>query len=253
MLDSHCHLNDNQYAGEVDQIVNNFLLAGVKKAICVGCDTISNKKAYEIAQKFDSVYYTVGFHPDDCNKYNEQEILEYLNKKDDKLVAIGEIGLDYFHNKDNKEEQKRVFISQIEIAKEHKLPIVVHCRDAYGDTLEILKQYSPFDYGVVMHCYSGSWDFAKELLKLGVKFSFTGTVTYKNAKNVQEVAKNLPIDSFFFETDSPYLTPTPFRGKRNEPKYVIEVAKFVANLRGMDYEELEKITDKNAQNFFNLA
>lgn len=252
MLDSHCHLNDNQFDGEVDKIVNNFLSAGVEKAICVGCDSVSNEKAKEIANKFDSVYYTVGFHPDDLDKFSEQELIEYLEAKDKKLVAVGEIGLDYFHNKENKEEQKRVFEAQINLAKQYKLPIVIHCRDAYGDTLEILKKHAPFEYGAVMHCYSGSWDFAKELLKLGVKFSFTGTVTYKNAVNVQEVAKNLPIDSFFFETDSPYLTPTPYRGKRNEPKYVVEVAKFVANLRNMDYNELVKTTDSNAKNFFKI-
>ena len=252
MLDTHCHLNDNQFNGEVDQIVNNFLCAGVEKAICVGCDTFSNKKAHEIAQNYDSVYYTVGFHPDDCDKYNEQELLNYINQNDKKLVAIGEIGLDYFHNKDNKQEQKRVFEAQIQLAKQHKLPIVIHCRDAYGDTLEMLKTHAPFEYGAVMHCYSGSWDFAKELLKLGVKFSFTGTVTYKNAKNVQEVAQNLPIDSFFFETDSPYLTPTPYRGKRNEPKYVLEVAKFVANLRNIEYNDLVAITDKTAKTFFKI-
>ena len=252
MLDTHCHLNDNQFNCDVDQIVSNFLSAGVEKAICVGCDTISNKKAHEIAQKYESVYYTVGFHPDDCNKFDEKELIEYLNKNDKKLVAIGEIGLDYFHNKENKEDQKRVFEAQISLAKQYKLPIVIHCRDAYGDTLEILKQYAPFEYGAVMHCYSGSWDFAKELLKLGVKFSFTGTVTYKNAKNVQEVAKNLPSDTFFFETDSPYLTPTPYRGKRNEPKYVVEIAKFVADLRNISFEELVKMADKTAKKFFKI-
>ncbi len=252
MLDTHCHLNDHQFNGEVDQIVSNFLSAGVEKAICVGCDSISNKKAHEIAQKFDRVYYTVGFHPDDCDKYNEQELFDYFNANDKRLVAVGEIGLDYFHNKENKDNQKRVFEEQINLAKQHKLPIVIHCRDAYGDTLEILKKHAPFEFGAVMHCYSGSWDFAKELLKLGVKFSFTGTVTYKNAKNVQEVAKNLPIGSFFFETDSPYLTPTPYRGKRNEPKYVVEVAKFVAELRNIDHKELEKITDQTAKKFFKI-
>ena len=252
MLDTHCHLNDNQFNGEVDQVVSSFLSAGVEKAICVGCDTISNQKAYEIAKHYESVYYTVGFHPDDCAKFNEKELIDYLERKDKKLVAVGEIGLDYFHNKENKEEQKRVFISQICLAKQYNLPIVVHCRDAYGDTLEILKQNAPFNNGVVLHCYSGSWDFAKELLKLGVKFSFTGTVTYKNAKNVQEVAKNLPVDSFFFETDSPYLTPTTYRGKRNEPKYVVEVAKFVAELKNMNYEDLVKTTDRTAKTFFKI-
>ena len=130
--------------------------------------------------------------------------------------------------------------------------MVIHCRDAFGDMLNILKKYAPFEHGAVMHCYSGSIEYAREIIKLGLKISFTGTVTYKNARNVQEVAQNLPIDSFFFETDSPYLTPTPYRGQRNEPKHVVEVAKFVADLRNMSYEELEKITDKTAKVFFNL-
>lgn len=252
MIDTHCHLNDLQYENEVDQIINNFLQAGVKRAICVGCDPNSNKRAKEIALEYEEVYYTVGIHPDDCNMYNEKEMEEYLKNEDNKLVAVGEIGLDYYHNKNNKEDQIQVFESQIKLAQKYNLPIVVHCRDAYGDTLEILKKYAPYPNGVVMHCYSGSYEFAKELLKLGVKFSFTGTVTYKNAKNVQEVAQNLPLDSFFFETDSPYLTPTPYRGKRNEPKYVVEVCKFVADLKGISYKQMEEISDKNAKNFFNF-
>lgn len=252
MIDSHCHLNDNQYVNEVDKIVNNFLSAGVNKAICVGCDPVSNKKAKEIASTYENVYYTVGIHPDDCSKFNQEDLEEYLKSNDKKLVAVGEIGLDYFHNKENKQEQINVFKKQIELAKKYKLPIVIHCRDAYGDILEVLKNHAPFTYGAVMHCYSGSWEFAEQLLKLGIKFSFTGTVTYKNAKNVQEVAKNLPMDSFFFETDSPYLTPTPFRGERNEPKFVAEIYKFVADLRGISCKQMEEIADNNAKNFFNL-
>ncbi len=249
VIDTHCHLNDLQFEGIVDQTVNNFLQAGVKGAICVGCDPISNKKAVEISEQYNMIYAAVGIHPDDCEKYNELE-LENLIKKSKKVVAVGEIGLDYYHNKENKELQKSVFVSQIKLAKKHKLPIVIHCRDAYQDTLEILTKYAPFEHGAVMHCYSGSYEFAKQLLRLGIKFSFTGVVTYKNATNVQEVAKNLPLDSFFFETDSPYLSPVPHRGERNEPKNVIDTAKFVANLRGMDYKELEKITDANAEKFF---
>lgn len=252
MIDTHCHLNDKQFDAQVDEIVNNFLLAGVDKAICVGCDQFSNQKAKGIANTYDCVYFTVGVHPDDCETYNEQEIENYLKNKDNKLVAVGEIGLDYFHNKENKQKQIEVFESQINLANKYGLPIVIHCRDAYGDTLEILKKYAPFKYGAVMHCYSGSWEFAKELLKLGVKFSFTGTVTYKNARNIQEVVKNLPVDSFFFETDSPYLTPVPNRGKRNEPKYVAEIYKYVAELRGENVKELERITDNNAKSFFKI-
>ena len=142
MLDSHCHLNDRQYEN-VDEIVNNFLSAGVECVVCVGCDRESNKRAQDIARTYDSVYYTVGIHPDECDQYDQEEIEQYLKIGDRKLVALGEIGLDYFHNRDNKAEQRAVFISQIELAKRYKLPIVIHCRDAYGDMFEILKQYAP--------------------------------------------------------------------------------------------------------------
>lgn len=252
MLDSHCHLNDSQYQGQVDEIVNNFLCAGVEKVICVGCDETSNEKAKEIAGDYKQVFYTVGIHPDDCETYNEQKLERYLKQRDNKLVAIGEIGLDYFHNSDNKETQKRVFISQIELAKKYKLPIVVHCRDAYGDTLDILKSCADFSLGVVLHCFSGSLEFANEIIKLGGKISFTGSVTFKNAHNLHRVAQSIPLDSFFVETDSPYLTPEPNRGKRNEPKNVKDVIRFIANLRNTTFAEIETQTDKNAKKFFHL-
>lgn len=252
MLDTHCHINDPMLINEVDQVVNNFLSAGVKKVICIGCCPNSNKDVIALANKFESVYCAVGVHPDDCDKYVEAELEELLINRNNKLVAVGEIGLDYYHTKENKQKQIEVFESQIRLAIKHKLPIVIHCRDAFGDMLEILKKYAPFKYGAVMHCYSGSVEFADILIKMGLKISFTGTVTYKNALKVQEVAKNLPLDSFFFETDSPYLTPTPYRGQRNEPKHVKEIYKFVADLRGITIEEMEKIADKNAKEFFNL-
>ena len=249
MLDTHCHLNDNQFDKQADKIITNYLNAGIEKVINIGCCPESNLEVVKLANKYESVYCAVGVHPDDCDKYNEQDLEILLKNRNNKLVAVGEIGLDYFHNKENKQEQKQVFISQIKLANKYKLPVVIHCRDAYADTLEVLTQNKP-EYGAVMHCYSGSWEFAKQLLKLGVKISFTGTVTYKNAKNLQEVAKNLPDDSFFFETDSPYLAPTPQRGKRNEPMFVKHVYEFVANLRGTSLEEMEKIADANAKKFF---
>jgi len=198
------------------------------------------------------MYCAVGVHPDDADKYNEQELEKLLINRNNKLVAVGEIGLDYYHTKENKELQKQVFESQINLANKYKLPIVIHCRNAFGDMLEILKKYAPFEYGAVMHCYSGSLEFVREILKLGLKISFTGTVTYKNAVNLKEVVKNIPLDSFFFETDSPYLAPQSVRGTINEPKNVLEVAHHVAELRGMNAEELIKITDKSAKEFFKL-
>ncbi len=256
MIDSHCHLNDLQYKDDLKFVVNNFLSYGIEKAICVGWDYEFSLKAKEIANTYPCVYYSIGVHPDDCANYNEKEIEELIKSsildKNSKLVAIGEIGLDYFHNEQNKDEQKRVFISQIELAKKYNLPIIIHCRDAYGDTLDILKQCSSYLTKVVFHCYSGSLEYAKVLIKMGIKISFTGTVTYKNAVNIQNVAKNIPLDSMFFETDSPYLTPVPNRGKRNEPKNVADIIKFVADLRGISADELIAISDKNAKEFFKL-
>ncbi|MBE7076868.1 MAG: TatD family deoxyribonuclease [Clostridiales bacterium] len=250
MIDTHCHLNDAKFDGIESEIVDNYLKSGVDKVICVGYDFLSSEKAKSLSEEFESVYYEVGIHPDDADTYDENQFEEMLKNKSEKLVAVGEIGLDYFHNKENKELQKEVFISQIKLANKYKLPIVIHCRDAYGDTLEILKKYAPFEFGAVMHCYGGSREYAYELIKLGVSMSFGGTVTFNNAKNVQEVVKDLPKETFFFETDSPYLAPVPFRGKRNEPKFVTCVAEFVANLRNENLNELIKYTDQNATKIF---
>ncbi len=252
--------------------------AGVEKAICVSWDIPSSIKAREIAIKYDCVYYSVGVHPDNVEDFNSTELENLIKSslsdadksqnnviaqrschknavaipKTNKLVAIGEIGLDYYRIKDNKEKQKQAFISQIELANKYHLPIIIHCREAYGDTLEILKRYAPFKYGAVMHCYSGSLEFANVLLKLGVKLSFTGVVTYKNATNVKEVVKNISLDSFFLETDCPYLAPTPHRGERNEPAFVVDTAKYVAELREMPLPALISATDQNAKKFFSL-
>lgn len=252
MLDTHCHINDPMFNGEVDEIVNNFLEAGIEKVICIGCCPDSNKDVIRLSNLYESVYCAVGVHPDDCDKYNEKELNEQLSQRNNKLVAVGEIGLDYYHTKENKEKQISVFESQILLAKKHHLPIIIHCRDAFGDMLDILKKHAPFEYGAVMHCYSGSLEFAREIIKLGLFISFTGTITYKNALKVQEVAKLIPIDKIFFETDCPYLTPTPYRGKRNEPKYVKEIYKFVADLRDISADEMEKIADKTAKKFFKI-
>lgn len=257
MIDIHCHLNDQQYTNEIDHIINNFLSAGVNKVICASSDLNSSKLAREIASNYDCVYFTAGVHPDEAEGYDEKSLEAIIAKNNKKLVAIGEIGLDYFEHTSesgelihkNKERQKQVFIAQIKLANKHRLPVVIHCRDAYGDTLQILKENLP-QYGFEFHCYSGSLEYAKELLKLGGKVSFTGNVTFKNAKNIQQVATELPLGCFMFETDSPYLTPVPNRGKRNEPKNVIDVLKFVADLRKISARKLEQIADQTAQEFF---
>ncbi len=248
MIDTHCHLNDEQYT-DIDEIVNNYLSVGVDKVVCASSSFSASVKAGELARKYPSVYYTIGVHPDEVEEFDINKLETLVKNASNKLTAIGEIGLDYFHNKENKAEQKQAFISQIELANKYKLPIVIHCREAYGDTLEILKQH-PAKYGAVMHCYSGSLEFAREIISLGYKLSFTGNVTFKNAKNVKEVAQNIPDDSFFLETDSPYLAPEPHRGTRNEPKNVLDVAACVADLRGVSKQKLIELTDKNAIAFY---
>lgn len=252
MIDTHCHLNNEQFLSDLETVVQNFLSSGVEKAICVGWDIPSSVMAKAIAESIPSVYYEVGVHPDECDSFDAHTLEDLITSADNKLVAVGEIGLDFFHNKNNKQKQKEVFIAQIELAIKHKLPIVVHCRDAMGETLKILKKYAPFSYGCVMHCYSGSLESALELISLGVKLSFTGTVTFKNAHNLHEVIKNIPLETFFFETDCPYLAPEPIRGTRNEPKNVKEIVKFVAQLRNMDEKTLIVQTDKNAKDFFGI-
>lgn len=253
MIDIHCHLNDQQYQGEVAQMVENFINAGVDKVICASSDLKSSAVAKQIAETYPQVYYTVGVHPDESSNFNADELEKMLQGKPAKLVAIGEIGLDYFEHdqstKKDKQLQKQVFISQIELANKYHLPVVIHCRDAYGDTLQILTQHKPL-YGFEFHCYSGSLEYANQLLRLGGLVSFTGNVTFKNAKNIQNVAQNLPVEKIMFETDSPYLTPVPNRGKRNEPKNVLDVLNFVADLRGVSATTLEKIADNTAKNFF---
>ena len=261
MIDIHCHLNDKQYDGEVEQIINNFLSAGVEKVICASSDFETSKKAKRIATSHDCVYYTVGVHPDEAEKYNQAEIEELLKSKDKKLVAVGEIGLDYFEHElvddlgnpihKDREKQKQVFSSQIDLANKYGLPIVIHCRDAYGDTLQILKQNPP-KFGFEFHCYSGSIEYAKELMKLGGKFSFTGNVTFKNAKNIQQVASSLPLDCVMFETDSPYLSPEPLRGRRNDPRNVKYMAKKIAEVKKITLEEVASVTYKNAKDVFNI-
>ncbi len=250
LLDSHCHLYNSQYDTDREEVISDIFASGIEKVICVGADIESSKSARDLAESHDSIYYTIGVHPDDCDSYDENVIENMIRESSNKLVAIGEIGLDYFHNKDNKSKQIEVFISQINLAIKYKLPIVIHCREAYGDTLDILKRFAPLAVPIVFHCYSGSLEYSRELLRLGIKMSFTGNVTFKNAKNIQEVASNLPLDSFFFETDSPYMSPVPHRGERNTPKYVWDVARFVADLRGISADELIKITDENAKHFF---
>ena len=197
------------------------------------------------------MYATLGVHPEDCEKFNNDTAKKIMNlAQHKKVVGIGEIGLDYHYTKENKEIQKRVFVTQLEIAKSLDLPVVIHDREAHQDTIEILKESGLKK--VLLHCYSGSVEFMRECTKLGYKIALGGVVTFKNAREPKEVAASVELDNLMLETDCPYLAPHPFRGQENSPKFIGFVAKEIANLRNMPYDSVVAQTSKNAKEFFNL-
>ena len=253
-IDTHCHLDDAKLRDDLQNTVKEFLSVGVERVINIGCDLDSSVLVKNQAEKFDCVYFAAGFHPMDIDRYSvyaEEEISKLLAHE--KCVAVGEIGLDYYWKKDNKEEQKKAFIRQIEIAYANKLPINVHVRDAIGDALEILKQNkSKLVYGGTMHCFSGSKEIAAEMLKIGMYISFGGTLTFKNARSALEVASFVPDDMILTETDSPYLAPEPYRGKRNSSLYLPQVVAALAEIKGLTCQEIEDITWRNACRFYGI-
>lgn len=254
LFDTHAHLNDDAFDDDLEEVIKNAHNSGVGKINVVGFDDKSISKALEIAKKYENIYLTVGWHPVEAIDFNTEkyEMIKEIALTNDKVVAIGEIGLDYYWDKSPKDIQKDVFRKQIALAKELKKPIVIHCRDAMGDVLQILREEQAREVGGIMHCFSGSVESMRIALEENFYISLGGPVTYKNAKVPKEVAKECPLDRLLIETDCPYLTPTPYRGKRNEPAYVKYVAEEIANLREMSYEELVEITTKNAHDLFKI-
>ena len=252
MLDSHCHLNDDGLFEKRAEIIERAKEAGVSLMLCVGWDLESSKRAVQIAHEFDCVYAAVGFHPENLENISD-EALEEIKElaKDDKVVAIGEIGLDYHWFKEQKDHdnQKIWFIKQIELANELDLPLSIHARDASEDTYTILKEH-PVKAGCVLHCYSGSTEMLKRFADLGCYFGFDGPITYKNAIEPKENVKNCPIDRILTETDSPYLSPVPYRGKQNEPKNIKEILETMAELRSVSKKDMENAVKNNFKRLF---
>jgi len=250
MIDTHCHIEIEDYKN-IEQILENCKKNGIDKIIVSGYDLESSKEAVKLADKYDAIYATVGFLPEVLQKENSYDLndLEILlqNKK---VVGIGEIGLDYYWYKDNKEEQKKLFISQIKLALKYNKPIVIHCREAIQDCYDIVKKYS--NLKGTMHCYSGSVEMAKEFVKLGLYISVGGVSTFKNSKNIKEVINELDLEYILLETDSPYLTPEPYRGKRNYPYYVGIIAEKISKIKNIDLKTIEIITTSNACKLFDF-
>lgn len=251
LIDTHAHLDDAQYDEDRADVIKRAAAEGIEKIINMGADITSSYKSVELAKTYDMVYAAVGIHPEDADKMTAKDdyILAELANENKKVVAIGEIGLDYHFRTDNKEIQKRVFIRQLDIARQLHLPVSIHDRDAHGDLMQILKNEGRKIEGVI-HCYSGSVEMAKELFKLGWHIGIDGPLTFKNAAKLPDVVQMMPLERLLLETDCPYLAPVPNRGKRNEPAYVKHTAEKAAQLRNMAYAELAAITTENAKRLF---
>jgi TatD DNase family protein len=254
LIDSHAHIDDEKFDEDRQAVIQRALDSGVGKIVNPGADEASSRRAVLLAENHDCIYAAVGIHPHDAKSYDENSHDQMLKDwaKKEKVVAIGEIGLDYHYDLSPRDVQKAVFIKQIELAKAVGLPIIIHNRESMADMEAILKDHFSATNGGVMHSYSGSVEMAKVFLDMGLYLSISGPVTFKNARKLPDVVKMLPLDRMLVETDSPYLTPTPHRGKRNEPAYVRLVAEEVARIKGMAAEEIEEITAQNAIRLFNL-
>lgn len=247
IIDSHAHLDDEKL--KEMNIVERMFDDGLSRIITIGTNVVHSKNAIEIAEQNKNIFATVGVHPEYATETTMQD-LENIDKLCDheKVVAVGEIGLDYFYDKSNKEKQKQIFIKQLEIAHKHGLPVVLHIRDAMGDAIEILKANKHLLCGGVAHCYSGSTESAKILIGLGFYISFSGTITFKSVN--RDILNHIPTDKILVETDCPYLAPEPVRGTINEPKNVLHTARKIADYLDIPFEMFCEIIEKNCKSVF---
>ncbi|MBI9009588.1 MAG: TatD family hydrolase [Tenericutes bacterium] len=252
LFDSHAHINDPDLIDRVEEIISSAKKNKVSKITCVGYDYKSSMLAIDLANQYDEVYAAIGIHPSEARSFNLDLSWIEENMDNSKIVAIGEIGLDYYWDKNYKEEQKELFINQIKLANKLKKPIIIHMRDATKDTYDILKEYKELSTLGVMHCYSSSKEAMQQFIDLNMYISLAGPVTFKNALVPKEVAKEISLDHLLVETDCPYLSPAPYRGRTNEPRNVLYVAKEIANLKGVTLEEVMKKTYENTCKLYNI-
>ncbi|MGG0756376.1 TatD family hydrolase [Brevibacillus laterosporus] len=253
LFDTHAHLNAEQFDEDRDDVIARAQANGVSTIVNVGFNRETIPTTIELAEKYDFIYAVVGWHPQDAITMKEQD-LEWLEElsKHPKVVGLGEMGLDYYWDTSPRDVQAEVFRKQIRLARKLQMPIIIHDRDAHQDIIDILREEKAGEVGGIMHCFSGSYELAKMALDMNFYISFGGPLTFKNAKKPKEVAAKIPLERLLIETDCPYLTPHPFRGKRNESAYVKYVAEEMAQIHGLPYEELAKITADNARRLFNI-
>ncbi|MDD4287918.1 MAG: TatD family hydrolase [Candidatus Peribacteraceae bacterium] len=252
MIDTHCHLADKQFSSDRDQVIARAREQGVSKMITIADSVSESRACLAIAQKFEEVFCTVGVHPHHAKDWKpaDAEALRAMVSSSSKVRAIGEIGLDYHYDFSPREAQRTAFRTQLSLARDLKLPAVVHCRESIADMRADLKEMDLSK--IVLHCCTEAWEDVKELVHLGLRLSFTGIATYPQAEGIRHVIQECPVSQMMVETDAPYLAPVPHRGKRNEPVFVLEVAKLIAKIKKLPLEEVDRITSYNAVEFFGL-
>lgn len=250
IFDTHSHYDDTKFNPDREMVLNTLQSQGVSLVVSCGCDIDTTQFNFDLSQKYDYIYFASGFHPENLEGASLED-LKIIEKfaKNEKCVAIGEIGLDYHWMNSSKKEQKDFFEAQLELANKLDMPVIVHDREAHGDTLDILKQYKPKG---VLHCFSGSKEMAKEIIKLGMYIGLNGVVTFPNARKSLEVVKEIPLERLVLETDCPYLAPVPMRGKRNDSSYIPYTAEKIAQVLNIDTQELINITNENGKRLFAL-
>ncbi len=250
IFDSHAHYDDERFNEDRDTFIPSLKENGVENVITIGCDIKTSRNAFNLAQKYDFFYAGIGYHPHEASAFNDKDFAEIKNMlKDPKVVALGEIGLDYHYDFSPRDIQKKVFEIQMAYAEENNIPVIIHSREATRDTLEILSKYNC--QGVV-HCFSGSDETAKILIKMGYYIGFTGVITFNNARKTVDACKAVPLDRLLLETDCPYMAPVPFRGKRCDSTMIEKTAEKIAEIKGISPKELIDIANKNTKTLFNL-
>jgi TatD DNase family protein len=253
LIDTHCHLDFDDYASDRSQILARAKQAGVEKVITIGIDIPSSRRAIELAEDNGAVYATVGIHPHNARPLSDKDTQELMSLgRQPEVVAYGEIGLDFYRNYQPRSIQISCFREQLEVARQLDLPLVLHDREAHEDVLDILREHKAWEMGGTMHCFSGDWSFARRCLDLGFCLSIAGPVTFAKSITLQDVARNCPLDRLLLETDAPFLAPVPKRGKRNEPAFLIHTAEKIASLKKTDLVEVARQTTLNARALFKL-
>ncbi len=255
IIDSHCHLNALDYEKihtDVDDVIEKAKAQGVEKFISISCSLSEPEEIRNLVKHREEVFYSCGVHPlnIDDEPFDIEKLRNYLT--DPKAVAIGEVGLDYYYSQENKQEQQEIFAQQIDLANEVKKPLIIHTRSARKDTIDLLRSHNAQDCRGVLHCFTEDYDMAKKALDLGFYIGVSGIFTFKNAVDLQEVMKKLPLERLLIETDSPYLAPVPYRGKQNQPAYVRNVCEFLAELKNKSVSDVARITRENTEQLFGI-